>query len=80
MRSMIVNLRGTLPAQRQAALNKELELLDRTIDRLYVLPEDLHLAKIPDSQGLGGASHFKTSETSVMRPKSNIGSPHTAVT
>jgi uncharacterized membrane protein len=62
MRSMIVNLRGTLPAQRQAALNKELELLDRTIDRLYVLPEDLHLAKIPDSQGLGGASHFETSE------------------
>jgi uncharacterized membrane protein len=59
MRAMIVNLRATLPAQRQAAMNKELELFDRTIDRLYVLPEDLQLARIPDSQGLGGSSHFE---------------------
>ena len=56
---MIVNLKATLPAQRQAAMNKELELFDRTIDRLYVLPEDLQLARIPDSQGLGGSSHFE---------------------
>jgi hypothetical protein len=27
------------------------------IERLYVLPEDLKLARIPDSQGLGGSSH-----------------------
>jgi hypothetical protein len=26
------------------------------IETLYVLPEDLALARIPDSQGLGGAS------------------------
>lgn len=32
-------------------------LLDREIERLYVLPEDLKLARIPDSQGLGGSSH-----------------------
>ena len=35
----------------------ELELLDRTIEKLYVLPEDLKLAIIPDLQGLGGSSH-----------------------
>ena len=57
MRAMIVNLIDTLPAQRHTALAKELELLDRTIERLYVLPEDLKLARIPDSQGLGGSSH-----------------------
>jgi uncharacterized membrane protein len=57
MRAMIVNLIDTLPTQRHSALCKELELLDRTIEKLYVLPEDLKLARIPDSQGLGGSSH-----------------------
>ena len=57
LRAMIVNLTNTLPAQRHSALRKELELLDRTIQKLYVLPEDLKLASIPDLQGLGGSSH-----------------------
>jgi uncharacterized membrane protein len=57
LRAMIVNLTDTLPAQRHSALHKELELLDRTIEKLYVLPEDLKLASIPDLQGLGGSSH-----------------------
>jgi uncharacterized membrane protein len=57
LRAMVVNLTDTLPAQRHSALRKELELLDRAIERLYVLPEDLKLARIPDSQGLGGSSH-----------------------
>jgi uncharacterized membrane protein len=56
LRAMIVNLTDTLPAQRHAALRKELELLDRTIEKLYLLPEDLKLASIPDLQGLGGSS------------------------
>ena len=56
LRAMIVNLTDTLPAQRHSALRKELELLDRTIEKLYVLPEDLKLAGIPDLQGLGGSS------------------------
>jgi uncharacterized membrane protein len=56
LRAMIVNLTDTLPAQRHAALRKELELLDRTIQKLYILPEDLKLASIPDLQGLGGSS------------------------
>jgi uncharacterized membrane protein len=57
LRAMIVNLTDTLPAQHHSALCKELELLDRAIERLYILPEDLKLARIPDSQGLGGSSH-----------------------
>ena len=57
LRAMIVNLTDTLPAQRHSALRKELEVLDRAIERLYVLPEDLKLARISDSQGLGGSSH-----------------------
>jgi uncharacterized membrane protein len=57
LRAMIVNLTDTLPAERHSALSKELELLDRTIVQLYVLPEDLKLARMPDPQGLGGSSH-----------------------
>jgi uncharacterized membrane protein len=57
LRAMIVNLADALPAQRHSALCKELELLDRMIEKLYVLPEDLMLARIPDSQGLGASSH-----------------------
>ena len=57
LRAMILNLTDTLPAQDHPALRKELELLDRTIEKLYVLPEDLRLARIPDSQGLGESSH-----------------------
>jgi uncharacterized membrane protein len=57
LRAMIVNLTDTLPAKRHSALRKELESLDRTIEKLFVLPEDLKLARIPDSQGgLGGSS------------------------
>jgi hypothetical protein len=31
-------------------------LLDRTIEKLYILPEDIALARISDTQGLGGSS------------------------
>jgi len=57
LRAVIVNLKDTVPSQRHPVLCKELELLDRTIARLYVLPEDLQLARIADPQGLGGSSH-----------------------
>jgi hypothetical protein len=30
-------------------------LLDRTVEELYRLPEDLALARVPDPQGLGGS-------------------------
>jgi hypothetical protein len=45
-----------LPAERHAALRQELELLDRMLEKLYVLPEDLALARIPGLPGLGASS------------------------
>lgn len=54
MRAMIENLVQTLPAHRHAALKLELSLLDRAIERHFAEPEDLALAQLPDSQGLGG--------------------------
>jgi uncharacterized membrane protein len=56
LRAMIINLANTLPAERHAALHLEYDLLDRMLEKLYVLPEDLALARIPDSQGLGGST------------------------
>jgi uncharacterized membrane protein len=56
LRAMIVNLANALPAERHAALRLEFDLLDRMLEKLYVLPEDLALARIPDSQGLGGST------------------------
>ena len=57
LRAMIVHLTNTLPVDRHSALREELEALDSTIEKLYVLPKDLKLARIPDLQGLGGSSH-----------------------
>jgi uncharacterized membrane protein len=56
MRAMLANLLRTLPAARHAALQEQLDLLERTLPELYKLPQDLALARVPDSQGLGGAS------------------------
>jgi len=55
-RAMLENLIRTLPQQRHAALRQQLDLLDRTLPEFYRLEEDLALARIPDPQGLGGAS------------------------
>jgi uncharacterized membrane protein len=57
LRAMVLNLTQTLPKQRHPELIEELELLDRATSQQFMLPEDLALARIPDSQGLGGASH-----------------------
>ncbi len=56
MRATLENLIRTLPPSRHAALHQQLDLLDRTLVALYRLPEDLALARVPDPQGLGGAS------------------------
>jgi uncharacterized membrane protein len=55
MRSMLENLVHSLPPHRHAELQRQLELLDRTIDDRFAFPEDRALARIADSQGLGGA-------------------------
>lgn len=54
LRAMIENLIRSLPEHRHAALEQQRTLLDREIEALYRLPEDLALARGSDSQGLGG--------------------------
>ena len=56
LRAMIENLIKTLPEFRHPALREQLDLLDRTIEKIYVIPEDLALARVADSQGLGAVS------------------------
>ena len=55
LRASIMNLMSTLPVERHAALQQELNLLDQMLERSYVCPEDLAQARIADSQGLGAA-------------------------
>jgi len=57
LRAMAVNLIETLPEHRHPALREELDLLERAVAQQHTFPEDLALASIPDSQGLGGAAH-----------------------
>jgi len=56
LRSMIENLTETLPNHRLDELRQQLNLLDREAKRLFRYPEELALAGIADSQGLGGHS------------------------
>jgi uncharacterized membrane protein len=56
LRAMIENLVSTLPKARHSALQVELDLLDRTVASIYRFPEDLALARVPDAQGMGGAT------------------------
>jgi uncharacterized membrane protein len=56
LRAMIDNLAQRLPPYRHPALQQELSLLDREIERNFTYPEDLALARIADAQGLGGPS------------------------
>ena len=56
MRAMLEELQRTLPEHRRAALLEELGLLNRAIESNFQYPEDLALARIPDSQGLGASS------------------------
>jgi uncharacterized membrane protein len=56
LRAMIENLNETLPAHRQDELKHQLSLLDREAKRLFRYPEELALAGVADSQGLGGHS------------------------
>jgi len=57
--AMIENLVRTLPEHRHAALRTELELFERTLEKLFPFPEDLALARTPDAQGIGGASNSR---------------------
>jgi uncharacterized membrane protein len=56
LRALIENLTQTLPPHRHPALAAQLRLLDRDLERLFVNREDRDLARVADSQGLGGSS------------------------
>jgi uncharacterized membrane protein len=61
LRAMIENLKETLPNHRQDELQHQVSLLDCEAKRLFRYPEELALAMIADSQGLGGhSSKFPT--------------------
>jgi uncharacterized membrane protein len=55
LRAMLENLVQTLPPHRHAELRLQLDLLDRAVDANYALPEDRAMARLPDTQGLGGS-------------------------
>jgi uncharacterized membrane protein len=56
LRAMIESVIQNLSESRMPLLREQLELLDRAVEKLYLFPEDLALARVADSQGLGGAS------------------------
>jgi hypothetical protein len=61
---MLDNLLASLPQHRHAALDGERQRLDHMLESLYGNPDDLALARIPDSQGLGGSSGGRASLSS----------------
>jgi uncharacterized membrane protein len=69
LRAMIENLIQTLPKDRQPGLEQQLSLLDRETERSFKYPEELALAQIADSQGLGGHSDKRVMRLSL---KTNI--------
>jgi len=62
LRAAIMDLMSALPTERHPALQQELNLLDQMIEKSYSCPEDLALARIPDSQGLGAAERLTARE------------------
>ena len=46
---------ATLPSHRHPELLAERARLDLAIEAAYPIPDDLALARIPDTQGLGGS-------------------------
>jgi uncharacterized membrane protein len=56
LRAMIENCIESLPRHRHGALLIQRDRLDRMIESLYPIPDDLALARLPDTQGLGGSS------------------------
>ncbi|WP_416063915.1 DUF2254 domain-containing protein [Rhizobium sp. ZK1] len=55
LRAVLEYALQVLPEFRRPALETEMALLDRSLAKVYDFPEDLELARIADTQGLGGS-------------------------
>jgi hypothetical protein len=62
LRKMVESLTQNLPEHRHPALREELDMLDCAMVIHYPFPENLALARIADSQGLGATSHKQLQE------------------
>ena len=60
LRAMLDNLFASLPKHRHPPLHDEQQRLDQQLEVMYPIAAELALARIPDSQGLGGSSRFPT--------------------
>lgn len=67
MRAMLDNLASSLPPYRRAALEQETRRLTLSLPAHYPLPEDLALASIADSQGLGGSPESRPPGGAITR-------------
>jgi uncharacterized membrane protein len=54
LQAMLLDLMHELPPYRAPMLQREIDLLNWTLDHNFVVPADRELARIADSQGLGG--------------------------
>jgi uncharacterized membrane protein len=60
LRAMLEDLIANLPPERAVPLEQEQKVLDRTAARLFAEPEDRALARMSDSQGMGGREEQTT--------------------
>ena len=56
LHAIFEDLLETLPSQRHESLRRERARLDQAIETSYPIADDRELARVPDSQGLGGTS------------------------
>ena len=56
MRALLENLIEVLPPERRPALEEQLELLRRSVERSFPDGEDRSCASVGDLQGLGGSA------------------------
>jgi hypothetical protein len=54
LQAMLLDLTHELPQYRAPILQNELDLLSGSLDSCFAVPADRELARIADSQGLGG--------------------------
>jgi uncharacterized membrane protein len=60
LRAMLQDLIKTLPEERAAPLQQELQMLTRSAERFFREPEDRALAEVSDAQGVGGTQKMTT--------------------